>query len=136
MHVLNYLRLWQALGALMVAAVWFLSLVPSETAADLSLINDKLAHGLAYFAQTLWFQWLCPRHRHWRVVAFFFCQGVALEFLQPLLSDRLLDPWDLIANGAGAIAAWPVARSPLGGLLKQVDRLAAGRWRAAPPLDR
>jgi len=80
-------RLWWALGALLVAAVWVLSLAPRVPSIEVQN-GDKIGHFLAYSAQVLWFGWLLSRRRLWAVLLVFVAQGALLEGLQGLTSYR------------------------------------------------
>jgi VanZ family protein len=125
MHALRFSGLWVALGILLVAAVWWLSLTgnpPQMGPAG----SDKAGHMLAYLAQTLWFAWLFPRRRHLLVAALFIAQGVLLEALQWAGGVRSLEGADMLANGAGAAMAFMLAGTRLRGLLQRLDRRLAG----------
>lgn len=103
-----YRPLWLALGWLLVAAVWWVSLTPSpvETGIDQ---GDKIGHLLAYFCLMAWWGQLDPRHL--RLLGLFMLMGLLLEGLQGLSPVRQPSLPDLFANATGALLGWLATRA-------------------------
>jgi VanZ family protein len=108
---------WLVVGWAMAGLVVWLSL--KEPGSGPELINDKLAHGLAYCALALWFGQLYRARRS--VALALITLGGLLELLQGLSGYRDMSLADLAADSLGVIlgigiaASWP-------GLLAALDR--------------
>ena len=126
-------RLWWLLGALLVAAVWVLSLAPRVPSIAVQN-GDKIGHFLAYGAQVLWFGWLLSRRWLWAVLLLFVAQGALLEGLQGLTGYRQPDLWDIAANTLGASIGFALAWLSSGFLQWLEGRLPGVRQRAGVSL--
>lgn len=101
--------LWLGIGWCLVGAVVWLSLTPSTGAPP--LINDKLAHLIAYFTLTAWFAEIYSRLD--RVGLAMLALGAALEVAQGLSGYRDMSFADLLANAAGiGLGMFAAARFP------------------------
>ncbi|KAI0165123.1 hypothetical protein GGR52DRAFT_95202 [Hypoxylon sp. FL1284] len=74
------------------------------------IINDKVLHFLTFFLLTTAFYWIIDTNRrrtlNLTVVVCTLCLGVGSEFLQGFLPNgREFDPYDIVANIAGSLAA-------------------------------
>lgn len=118
----RYSRLWHTLGWLMVATVIALSISPKAPSVLDVPGGDKLDHVLAYLTLMFWFCQLYsePRRRLWIGTGFFALAG-CLELVQGLLVFRTADLADALANGAGILVGWSMAKTRLGELLSYVD---------------
>ena len=95
-----------AAGWALVAAVVWLSLMPSPPQVDLAQ-SDKLGHLAAYGLLMLWFA-LLYRTRLYYALGFI-AMGAALELIQGSLGYRTADPLDAAANTLGVLLGWGVA---------------------------
>lgn len=77
---------------------------------------DKANHALAFGAMTLLGAVAYPA-RLWRLLLALLAYGVLIEILQGLTGYRDSDWHDVIADGAGLLLAWPVARLLVAGVL-------------------
>jgi len=107
---LRYQALWNTLGWALVALVVWLSLVPRPPQVGPDL-GDKFHHTLAYFTLMFWFAQLHARRG--QVALGLLGLGLTLEWLQGLTGYRQASGLDMLANGAGVLLGWAVARPPL-----------------------
>jgi VanZ family protein len=112
---LRYARHWQLasvillllvlIAALMPAAVWFWT-------DDVPVVEwlkhvDKWAHGLTFVVLSVWFCGQYRRANYWRVAVGLIAFGVLIELLQGLLSYRMAEWFDLVADAIGiAVGMW------------------------------
>ena len=101
-------RLWQLGGWLGVIATLALSLMPPTLGGDDTHI-DKLAHLFGYAVLMFWWAQLVVYQRVKLAVAVVLF-GIAIELLQGLTPDRLPDVLDVLANTAGVLLGWIIAR--------------------------
>lgn len=112
--------LWLSIGWCLVALIVWLSLKPPSE--GMGLINDKLAHVLAYFSLSGWFcQLFLPRYR---VALALLALGALLEILQGLSGYREMSAADLLANSVGIGIGWLLGHV-YPGLLASIDRRLA-----------
>ena len=101
---------WLALGALWIAAVVYLSLIPPPPQPLPFSYLDKLEHALAYGFLMLWFshayQKIQPRIVAAALLIFL---GIVLEYLQRMTGYREFSYADMLANGAGVLLGWALA---------------------------
>ncbi|MBL8385623.1 MAG: VanZ family protein [Burkholderiales bacterium] len=120
---LRFLRLWQAIGAALIALVIHQSLTvdPLEIPAAPGNLGGHL---VAYATLMAWFSQidLAARRRCAWALAFVLL-GAALEFLQGQTGYRTFDPADMVANAAGVGAGWLAAPPRLPRLLAGADTL-------------
>jgi len=106
--------LWLALGWAWVAAIVWLSLIPSPPTIDIAQ-GDKLGHFLAYGILMFWFCQLYPARRtRLRYALGFAALGVGLEFAQRALGYRSYELFDMAANTLGVALGW-IAAGIVGG---------------------
>ncbi len=111
--------LWLALSWGWIAVISYLSLTPHPP--ELPFSNaDKLEHALAYGLLMLWFCQL-QFTRSWLAAAFM-AMGVGLEFLQGMSGFRHFDYADMVANSAGVLMGWVIARTRAGRILEFVEQ--------------
>lgn len=123
--VLHYRKLWLALGWLLVASVWYLSLTPKPPEIDLGIdFFDKISHFTAYAVMMAWFMQLyhATRTRLFYTLGFI-AMGVSIEFLQGMGPARLFELADMAANTSGVIAAWLIVRGGLQECFVRFERL-------------
>jgi len=120
---LKLIRIWYALGTMMLVAVAAVSLMPVPDTG----VNDKFSHLLTYFLLAGWFS-LLARDRvmlAWTLAALI-AYGMLLELLQSQTGYRFAEWGDVVANGVGAVAGIALYFTPLRRLFRSVDgRLAS-----------
>lgn len=112
--------LWLALSWVWVAVVFYLSLTPRPPEPFSFSNADKLEHMLAYGLLMLWFCQL-QFTRTWLAAAFV-AMGIGLEFLQGMSGFRHFDYADMVANSAGVLMGWVIARTRAGRILEFVEQ--------------
>ena len=120
---MRYRRLWVIAGWLILAAIIWLSIMPSPPDPGFE-DGDKLGHVLAYGLLTFWF---CQLHAARRIqlafAAGFIALGIGLEFVQGALGYRSHDEYDMVSNAVGVIAGWAVARAGGSHVFARIERL-------------
>jgi VanZ family protein len=120
---LKLLRIWYALGLLMLVGVATVSLMPVP---DIG-VSDKFSHLLTYFLLASWFGMLA-RDRFILIwtLAGLIAYGMLLELLQGQTGYRYAEWGDVVANSIGALAGVTFYFTPLRRLFRFVDsRLAS-----------
>jgi VanZ family protein len=112
---LQFRRLWQAVGVILIGCVIYQSLTPNPIAIPASQ-GDKYGHVLAYATLMFWFAQLHYGVRArlgWAIA--FIAMGIALEFVQRLTDYRTFELADMAADAVGVFVGWILAppRSPL-----------------------
>jgi len=107
MRPLSFHTLWLAVGWALVILVTALSLLPHEDLPDIQY-NDKIGHGLAYFALMAVFGQIYGARL--RVVLLLLAMGALIEVLQGLSGYRDMSFFDWLADAAGVAAAWGLTR--------------------------
>jgi hypothetical protein len=103
-------RLCVALGWVLAGTIVWLSLIPSPPRIDVEQA-DKAEHLIAYGSLMAWFCQLYERAAvRLAYGALWIAMGVGIEFLQRMTGDRMFDVADMIANAAGVLIGWGVAR--------------------------
>lgn len=117
--VLHYRRIWLTLGVVWVGAVCYLSLASLRSVPMPHIDHiDKFFHFMTYAGLMGWFAQL-----YWSsstrvlLAGGLVAMGIGLEFLQALTPERQLEVADMLANSAGVLTAWLVARGRLQQLL-------------------
>ena len=120
---------WWACDWLLVAAVVWGSLTPgSELPKPVTLFNDKVLHGTAYFLLTFWFCGSLERVR-WPVVALLFAaMGGLIEILQYLMGfGRDADWYDFYADALGIAVGLTLIYGGLGNWMAVIEKRLAPR---------
>ena len=112
MRSLRYGYWWLAGGLLLVAFVLYKTLSPPGGGSG--LMNDKLAHFLAFAALMVWFSGLVPTRRYPYLFLALLAYGAVIEGLQYFTGYRAMDPEDLVADAIGLIVGWGLALLGLG----------------------
>ena len=121
---LRWRSLWQAIGALLVAVVVYLSLTPDPIALP-GANGDKGGHALAYATLMFWFAQLDGRlRRRIGCASAFIAMGISLEFMQRAIGYRSFDVFDMLAGALGVGAGWLAAPPRLPNLLRFVEARA------------
>ena len=122
---LKLLRIWYALGLLMLAVVATVSLMPLP---DIG-VSDKFSHLLTYFLLASWFGMLA-RDRFILIwtLAGLIAYGMLLELLQGQTGYRYAEWGDVVANSMGALAGVMLYFTPLRRLFRFVDDLLASMF--------
>lgn len=113
---------WLALGWLWVVCVFVLSLMPVPPQPLVFDFSDKLEHALAYALLMLWFCQLYSGHARIRLFLVLVVMGVCIEFLQGLTGYRYFEFADMLANTAGVLIGWGLARTGLGKMLSALEQ--------------
>jgi VanZ family protein len=122
LQTLHFVRLWLAVGWVLVFVVVYLSLTPQPF--DLpGKESDKIGHVLAYATLMLWFSQLyADAWRRVRLSCALVALGVGLEFAQRYTGYRSFELADMVAGAAGVAAGWCVAPPRGPAFLAYVDR--------------
>lgn len=115
-------KTWYGLGALMLAGVALVSLIP---VADTG-VGDKLAHVFTYFVLAGWFALLAPNRwaLAWTIVGLTLF-GMLIELLQGMTGYRYAEWADVAANIAGTLIGAMLYFTPLAGFFAWIDRILA-----------
>ena len=106
---------WLALGALWVAAVVYLSLIPLPPQPLPFSYLDKVEHTLAYGFLMLWFSHAYQKIPQRVVMAgLLIALGISVEYLQRMTGYREFSYADMLANGAGVLVGWALTYTALG----------------------
>jgi len=116
---LQYRKLWLALGWLLVASVWYLSLTPKPPQIDLGIsFFDKISHFTAYAVMMGWFMQLYQATRTRLFYALgFVCMGVAIEILQGMGTARMFEYADMLANSLGIVLLLSLMKTDVGNFM-------------------
>jgi VanZ family protein len=87
------------------------------------LVPDKLVHAATYFLLMVWFSGVYERKRHFWLALALVALGFALDLLQKNVSTRSFDMMDVLANGAGILVGFALARFALAGWCQRVERV-------------
>lgn len=118
---LRYLRVWQAVGAILIVAAFIASLGPYPIRSSIHNL-DKLFHAATYAGLAFWFMQLNVRRRYFWVAIGLVAMGILIEYLQTYTRTRLADVYDALANTLGVAVGWGMTLTPAGRLLAMVDR--------------
>ncbi len=118
---LRYFWLWFALGAGMVVAIAYLSLMSHPPAPVNFQFADKVEHFLAYALLMIWFVQIFERRRHVWVLAALLLFSIIIEMLQGLSGFRSFDFWDIMANFSGMGLGWLLGGTRVAQSLAQIE---------------
>ena len=118
---LRFLKLWSALGWLLVALVVIGSLVPGQEIEAVH-VSDKAMHAGAYFVLMVWFAGFYRHAAYPVIAAVLIALGLALDLLQLLTDTRQFDWYDVAMNSAGVILGFVLSTVLLGGWCLRVER--------------
>jgi VanZ family protein len=122
MKELRFIRLWLAIGFLLVGVICFLTLIPSPPDMGDFPESDKIGHFIAYSALMLWFGFIYSRGKQYmRVGLAFIVMGIALELIQGMLGYRNFSTLDMGANACGVMIGWLLARTRLAEVLVRFE---------------
>jgi len=127
----RHLRVWQAIGVVLIAAVVWESLTPHPIKVDFEQ-SDKYGHAFVYFVLMLRHAQLYPTLRAragWALGLV--AMGVALEFLQRLTETRSFEIADMVADGIGVALGFLAAPPRTPNVLRRVDSILEARRRRA-----
>ncbi|MCU0758680.1 MAG: VanZ family protein [Steroidobacteraceae bacterium] len=98
---LRYGRLWLALGAVMVAVMLYVCLIPDVPGPKFEGV-DKIEHVLAWLVVSAWFASLVERRGFVRLAIALVVLGVGIEFAQAFMDIGRQGDWrDVVANSLG-----------------------------------
>ncbi len=102
---MSWQRAWIFAGCLAVVFVTIMSLIPGQQLPSIG-ISDKIEHLVAYGGTTLLFAISGMRWRTLLLTALALTVwGAIIEVLQPTLSNRTFDWFDMAANTTGVLLA-------------------------------
>ncbi len=120
---LRWARLWLLVGALLITAIFYLSLTSSSLPLPRFRHIDKVMHFLAYAVLMGWFiQIFHNRYGRVIVAGCFILMGVGIEFLQGMHPMRQFDVIDMFANMSGVIIALVAGLTWLDSILIWLER--------------
>lgn len=96
---------WITLGWLLIGVVFYASLFPVPYPKTELNHMDKVHHFLSYGILMLWFSQLFHGKHRLLLLMALISMGILIEFIQPY-TGRMFDPFDMLANSAGALVAW------------------------------
>lgn len=124
---LRLIRIWYALGGLLLLLVAVLSLVPIDIDSD--VVSDKTGHVLAYAVLSGWFSLLAGGRTALGGIAIgLMAYGALIEILQGFTGYRFAEWGDLLANGLGILIGLAVYPTPLRRLFALIDSFIAERF--------
>ena len=103
------------------ALIFLLMMLPKSGIPNQGLFGiphlDKLVHAVM-FGLFVWFWYhtttrndqKSPRKTGWILFLLAVAYGTGMEFVQHYFTDRDFDKWDILADTAGAFAAWVLTR--------------------------
>lgn len=92
----------------MVGLVLYTTLMPASKLPGL-VVNDKLAHGIAFMAMMAWFMGVFKMRYSPLVAVALVCLGVLIELTQQQLHYRSAELADGLADIAGIAVGWVLA---------------------------
>ena len=113
-------KLWWALGALMLASVLAICLVPLHLPPSAELYNDKVMHVLTFVLLAVWFGALqsATLKKRLLLAVLLLAFGIIIEILQSFTAYRSAEFADFVADAGGVVlglvllqlgfARWPV----------------------------
>jgi VanZ family protein len=122
------MRLWWALGFLLVGLAVYVCLVPGPDIPSSFEMNDKVAHLIGHGLLAGYFSGLVPRRSWWKIFVFLLLLGGAIEMGQHSMHvGREADARDLIANSCGALLGLALGWLGFARWPQWVDRLLGRR---------
>lgn len=102
---LRYAHLWTILGAILLAVVLGLALMPEPGQLPINY-NDKFAHAFAFMALMVWFSGVVEMRRLPMLATCLLAYGILIELLQALTATRHPELLDLGADAVGILLGW------------------------------
>ena len=96
---------WMVIGLMLVSLVFYASLFPVPQPKTSFNHMDKVHHFLSYGILMLWFSQVFQGKQRCLLLISLITMGILIEFIQPY-TGRMFDPYDMLANSTGALAAW------------------------------
>ncbi|MEO1767825.1 VanZ family protein [Thiobacter aerophilum] len=116
---LSWPSLWMRLGGLMVAAVVYLSLMPTPPHPLVFPHGDKLEHAATFAWLAFWFLQITPRRA--LPMAALLSLGVAIEIAQSFTPTRSAEAADVVADAVGLLLGAKLAGTRAGRLLALLE---------------
>ena len=112
-NLLRFRRLWLAIGWIMIATVFYLSLIPELPGPD-SPFGDKFNHIFTFTTLMLWFSQLYRSRSQRLIVALgLMAFGIAIEFAQEQTGYRQYEVADMGADAIGIAFGFLLSETPL-----------------------
>ena len=112
MRALRFGYVWLAGGLMLLGYVLYSTLAPPANVP--SLLNDKLAHFLAFAALMTWFCGVFRPSLFPVVAALLMLLGIGIELLQAQLTYRSAEVADALSDAGGIALAWVLSLAGLG----------------------
>lgn len=107
MRPLRYHYLWLFSSVILVGFVLYTTLMPGI--AGPVMLNDKMAHALAFGILMAWFSGIFELRFSPRIALALLCFGILIEFLQLQLHYRSAELKDVLADLIGINIGWVLA---------------------------
>lgn len=101
MNKLRFYNIWITLGVFYTVSIIVISFLPLKGPEIISHI-DKVVHFLIYFIHAFSFLQISKRIK--TIVIWGITLGISIEILQPIISTRFFDYFDILANILGSFA--------------------------------
>lgn len=106
--------LWYGIALLLIFTISWGSLARASEVPTLSLpYSDKLVHFTTYLCLAAWLGFICQKKAFPYVFLFVASMGLAIEILQPIISNRFFEWGDLVANTLGQAIGLTLAQTLL-----------------------
>jgi VanZ family protein len=110
---LSYRGLWLSLGALLLAVILVICLIPLSLPPAAPALNDKLLHFLTFGLLAVWFGALVTPVKQLKVMLLLLGYGLLIEVLQSFTGFRNAELLDLVADAVGILIGWALLQTPL-----------------------
>ena len=100
MNKLRFYNIWITLGIVYTVLIMVVSFLPLDGPETISHI-DKVVHFLIYFIHAFSFLQISKRIKTILIVGIIL--GISIEILQPIISTRFFDYFDILANILGSV---------------------------------
>ena len=101
MNKLRFYNIWITLGVFYTVSIIVISFLPLKGPETISHL-DKVVHFLIYFIHAFSFLQISKRIK--TIVIWGIILGISIEILQPIISTRFFDYFDILANILGSFA--------------------------------
>lgn len=118
---------WFLLGIGGLVAILWLAISPLPRIMPPVTWSDKVLHLVVFCGLMVWFAALFPRRHYLAVLIALLLYGLLMEFLQSMVPDRAAEFADVVADIAGLLLGWVLARTGLARWPHWFERLVPRR---------